>query len=133
HLDQLVVRVDVDPVLTSHKVENGDVDVDLYVPPPVIDEIAGKYGVNEGQFFSIRGSDMFYTLMNTESPLFKDNPQLRQAVNFALDRTEMLRVFAVHGGSRTDGYLPRGLSGFHDVHPYPVRHPDLAKAVALAR
>jgi peptide/nickel transport system substrate-binding protein len=133
HLDKLVVRVDVDPIVTSHKVETGDVDVDLYVPPAVIDEIAGKYGVNEGQFFSIRGGDMFYTVMNTERPLFKDNPKLRQAVNFALDRTEMLRVFAVHGGSRTDSYLPRGLSGFHDVHPYPVRHPDLAKAVALAR
>jgi ABC-type transport system substrate-binding protein len=133
HVDQFVVRVDVDPIVTSHKVETGDVDVDLFVPLPVLDEIVAKYGVNKGRFFSYRGFDMFYTLMNTESPLFKDNPKLRQAVNFALDRTQMLRVFGTHAGSRTDSYLPRGLPGYRDVHPYPVKYPDLAKARALAR
>ena len=71
--------------------------------------------------------------MNTERPLFKNNPKLRQAVNFALDRTAMLRTFpAARRGSRTDSYLPPGMPGYVDVHPYPLEHPDLAKAQALA-
>ena len=38
--------------------------------------------------------------MNTDRPLFKNNPKLRQAVNFALDRTAMLRVLGAASGSR---------------------------------
>jgi peptide/nickel transport system substrate-binding protein len=75
---------------------------------------------------------MFYVLMNTERPLFKNNAKLRQAVNFALDRTAMLRISGAVNGLRTDSYVPRGLPGYRDVHPYPARHPDLAKARALA-
>jgi ABC-type transport system substrate-binding protein len=134
HLDRLIVRVDVDPVVTSHKVEAGDADVDLYVPLPVLDDaFFAKYGVNKGRFFSLRGTDMYLTLMNTERPLFRNNRKLRQAFNFALDRTDMLRAYGVHNGSRSDSYLPRGMPGYRDVHPYPVRHPDLAKARALAK
>jgi ABC-type transport system substrate-binding protein len=70
--------------------------------------------------------------MNTERPLFRNNPKLRQAINFALDRTAMLRAFGPHFGSRTDNYLPPGLPGVLSVHPYPVKYPDLAKALALA-
>jgi ABC-type transport system substrate-binding protein len=133
HLDQLVVRVGIDPIVTTHKVETGDADVDLAVPLATLAEVAAKYGVNKGRFFSIRAADMFYTLMNTERPLFRNNPQLRRAVNFALDRTAMLRVVGARFGSRTDSYLPRGLPGYRDVQPYPVKYPDLAKAEALAR
>jgi peptide/nickel transport system substrate-binding protein len=70
--------------------------------------------------------------MNTEQPLFRNNPKLRQAVNFALDRTAMLRAVSRYFGSRTDSYLPPGLPGVRGVHPFPLRHPDLAQAQALA-
>ena len=77
---------------------------------------------------------MFYLAMNTDGPLFRNNPKLRQAVNFALDRTAMLQSFGPDwSGSVTDGYLPPGLPGYLDAHPYPVESPDLAKAQALAR
>jgi ABC-type transport system substrate-binding protein len=133
HLDGLVVRFGADPFAASHNVETGANDVDLYVPFQVIDGIVAKYGINKSRFFSFPSADMFYTLMNTERPLFKNNARLRQAVNFALDRTAMLRVYGTHAGARTDSYLPRGLPGYRDVHPYPVKYPDLAKARALAR
>jgi peptide/nickel transport system substrate-binding protein len=131
HLDQIVVQVG-DPLATiAHKVEAGQLDVALALPGAVEAGIAERHGVNKQQFFSIRGADMFYTLMNTERPLFKNNPKLRQAVNFALDRTAMLRVLGAASGSRSDSYLPSGLPGYRDAHPYPVRYPNLAKARAL--
>lgn len=132
HLDQIIVQVGDTSATIAHKVEAGQFDVALALPGAVEAGVAKKYGVNKQQFFSIRAADMFYTLMNTERPLFKNNPKLRQAVNFALDRTAMLRVLGAASGSRTDSYLPSGLPGYRDVHPYPVRYPNLAKARALA-
>ncbi len=133
HLDKVAVEVGDETATTTQKVETGERDVDLTVPLSTLRELGAKYGVNKTQFFSVRSANVFYVFMNTERPLFKNNRKLRQAVNFALDRTAMLRVFGPHFGSRTDSYLPPGLPGYLNVHPYPVRHPDLTKALALAR
>jgi peptide/nickel transport system substrate-binding protein len=133
HVNQIVLEVGGDPVTNTHRVEIGDLDVDLLVPLPTLTELGTKYGVNKTQFFSVRSPSVFYVFMNTDRPLFRNNPKLRQAVNFALDRTAMLRAAGPHFGSRTDSYLPQGVPGYVDVHPYPLRYPDLAKARALAR
>ena len=90
-------------------------------------------GLTSGFEHVVRSPAVFYLYMNTSRPLFRDNPKLRQAVNFAIDRTAMLGAFGGPFGSRTDSYLPPGLPGYLNVHPYPVRHPDLEKARALAR
>jgi peptide/nickel transport system substrate-binding protein len=132
HLDALVVQIGDNQIVHTHKVETGDADVDLLVPLDLLADIAKKYGVNKSRFFSIRSADMFYLFMNTERPLFKNNVKLRQAVSFAIDRTAYLGVFGGPFGSRTDSLLPSGLPGYQNVHPYPVRHPDLTKARALA-
>jgi peptide/nickel transport system substrate-binding protein len=132
HLEQIIFQVGDDPVTNTHKVEVGQVDVDLIVPASVLGEVGARYPVNGTRFFSVRSPSVFYVFMNTEQPLFRNNPKLRQAVNFALDRTAMLRAVTRYFGSRTDSYLPPGLPGALDVHPYPVRYPDLAKAQTLA-
>ena len=133
HLDQIIVQIGDTEATNANKVVAGQLDVVLSLPGVVEAGIAERFGVNKQQFFSVRAADMFYTLMNTERPLFKNNPKLRQAVNFALDRTAMLRVLGAASGSRSDSYLPAGLPGYRDVHPYPVRYPNLAKAQALAK
>ena len=87
-------------------------------------ELAAKYGVNKQQFFVVRAADMFYTLMNTERPLFKNNPKLRQAVNFALDRTAMLLLdFAESSLAHADHrQLPAaGAAGLHRRAPLSAR------------
>jgi ABC-type transport system substrate-binding protein len=134
HVDQLVVQIGDPEVVHTQKVETGEADVDLRVPLPVRAEIAAKYGVNKSRFFSIRSGDMFYLFLNTERPLFRNNVKLRQAVNFAVDRTAYLAAFGGPIGSRTDSILPSGLPGYLNIHPYPVRHPDLSEgAGARAR
>jgi ABC-type oligopeptide transport system substrate-binding subunit len=67
-------------------------------------------------------------VLNSSRPLFRDNPQLRRALNFALIRNSMLRVGA---GEMTDQYLPPGVPGFRKRDVYPdggdlVRAQDLA-------
>jgi peptide/nickel transport system substrate-binding protein len=74
-----------------------------------------------------------YLALNTSRPLFRDNPQLRRAVSYALDRPALARLFGPHGATPTDEYLPPGFPGYERHHVYPLNGPDLAKARALAR
>jgi peptide/nickel transport system substrate-binding protein len=127
-------------VVNTDKVESGEVDLDLALPIARVADLEAKYGVNKGRLFSIPSTGVFFVYMNTQGPLFKHNVKLRQAVNFALDRTALLATVgaAVHAGSSLvgttfDGYLPPGVPGSRDAHTYPLRHPDLKKAKALAR
>ena len=48
-------------------------------------ELAQRYGVNRSQFW-VPGSSLRMFVLNTSRPLFRNNPKLRQAINFAVDR-----------------------------------------------
>jgi ABC-type oligopeptide transport system substrate-binding subunit len=77
---------------------------------------------------------MYY--LNVARPLFHDNPALRQAVNFAVDRPRIVRqggLASLPIGKPTDQYLPPTMPGFRDARIYPLDGPDLRKARALAR
>jgi peptide/nickel transport system substrate-binding protein len=118
------------------RIERGDADWG-YVPPIYYFEqgrrLAAKYGVNRSQFFIKPGLRVFGFALNTSRPLFRDNPRLRRAVNFAIDRRALGRVI---GGPQfaqaTDQYLPPSLPGFEDARIYPYT-PDLRQARSLAR
>jgi ABC-type oligopeptide transport system substrate-binding subunit len=71
---------------------------------------------------------------NAERPLFRNNPKLRRAINYALDRKALLGTAGGPIALRsTDQYLPYGIPGFRDSDIYPLGGPDLARARALAR
>jgi oligopeptide transport system substrate-binding protein len=104
------------------------------VPTQAAGDLARKYGVKGPRFF-VRpgGSAIFFLALNTSRPLFRNNPSLRRAVNFALDRPALVRARGPYWGTPSDGYLPLGMAGAPAGHVYPVRRPDLSRARALAR
>ena len=63
------------------------------------------------QLGDLRGNPyhaLYYIALNTSRPLFRDNPRLRRAVNFAIDRREHVALSArERGGVPTDQILPR--------------------------
>ncbi len=88
-----------------------------------------KYGLNEKRFFLNPGLTVRMYVLNSSRPLFRDNPKLRLAVNFALDRTSL--------GSGTQGrwthqYIPELVPGHRGRLIYSIGG-DLAHAQALAR
>jgi len=100
---------------------------------PTLDLVA-KYGVNRSRLFMKPGLTMRMFAFNSSRPLFHNNPQLRKAVNFALDRKALQ---AIGGGPRagalTDQYLPPSVPGFRDAEIYPLDQADVPRAQALAR
>ena len=113
-------------------VERGAAD-DGIISPTATAAVAAQYGVNKSQFFVAPGYQVFCLALNTSRPLFADNPQLRRAVNFAIDRHALVAAFGSFVGRRTDQFLPYGMPGFVDAHLYPIRGPDPTKARRLAR
>jgi ABC-type transport system substrate-binding protein len=73
-------------------------------------------------------------MFNTSRPLFRGNPALRRAVNFALDRTQIAdrRSDGRIALRLTDQILPTSMPGWTDQRLYPMRA-DLGRARALAR
>jgi peptide/nickel transport system substrate-binding protein len=124
------------PQEVLNRIEDGRADWGI-VPPPLYfapeREMVRKYGVNkkEGQFHVRPGFTLRAFVLNTSSPLFRGNPKLRQAVNYAIDR----RAFGAGnlGARLTDQVLPPALPGFSDAKIYPLGKPNLAKARRLAR
>lgn len=139
HLDRIVVDLKADPADVLGLIESGKADWGLAPPPFYLDPghaLARKYGVNRSRFFAKPGLSLRGYVFNNRRPLFRDNVALRRAVNFAVDRTALVRTAANGsslGGRPTDQYLPPGLPGFTNAHIYPLTGPDLPKARALAR
>jgi len=96
--------------------------------------LVAKYGVNRSRFFLKPGLTFRHYHLNTSRPLFRNNPRLRRAVNFAVDRPAVQRAMeGPLGGRLTDQYLPPKLPGFRDAPIYPLKRPNLRRALALAR
>jgi peptide/nickel transport system substrate-binding protein len=90
---------------------------------------AGKSG--KQQFFVNKELGVRYLAMNNDRPLIKGNANLRKAINFAIDRPNLVRQAGAYGNSATDQILPPGMPGYKDIDAYPIKAPDLNKAKAL--
>ena len=92
-----------------------------------------KYGINRSQLYLRPGLTLRMLAFNSARPLFRDNPRLRKAVNFALDRRALVLVGGPLVSRATDQYLPPILPGFRDADVYPLERPDLERAKELAQ
>ncbi len=137
HVDRFRVEFATNPGDVLDRIERGQTDWGWAPGPFYFDparKLATKYGVNRSQFFVKPGLTLKAFALNTSRPLFRNNPKLRRAVNFAVDRTALQRVVGGRLAVQvTDQYLPPGLPGFKDAHIYPLARPNLAKAKRLAR
>ena len=99
----------------------------------VATELARRYGVNKSQFFVRRGLFLRMFVLNTSSALFRNNAPLRRAVNFAVERKALIDQRGPYAGTPIDHYLSPDFPGYRNVRIYPLVHPNLARARALAR
>lgn len=122
----MIRRVDRDEADWGHALGS------LYMDPAL--GLVQKYGINRSELFVRPGLTLRMLAFNAARPLFRNNPKLRRAINFALDRTGLQVTAGGPIASRlTDQYLPPGVAGFVDADIYPLAGPDLARARALAR
>lgn len=112
------------------------------LPPSAHAELGQRFGpcqpgsAPRQRYFCYPAPTVFYLAMNHDRPLFggpgpAGNVALKQAVNFAIDRTAMMEQRGAYAGDTTDQMLPFSMPGFRDADIYPAR-PDLVRARELA-
>ncbi|HEX4746709.1 MAG TPA: ABC transporter substrate-binding protein [Gaiellaceae bacterium] len=131
HVDRFVVDLTSTFETTTRRVAEGKADL-AFAAPPGFEELARRYGVNRSQFFVSPSLDNARVLvLNSRRPLFRDNPKLRRAINFAIDRQALAAGLGAVA-TPTDQFLSPYAAGFRDVRIYPLRG-DVRRARALAR
>jgi peptide/nickel transport system substrate-binding protein len=129
----IVFTMNTDPQQTYLQVSNGTyaTDPNGLDNPAAASSLAKKYGINKGRFFVHPTPETDYVALNTTRPAFS-SANTRKAVNYAIDRAALLRVFGFAGGKTTTAILPPSLAGGVEVNtPYPLNGPQLAKAKSL--
>jgi peptide/nickel transport system substrate-binding protein len=135
HVDRFVVDLGSDVSTVIEQVKRGAVEFGWVGGAgwgPFLDELTQRYGVNRSQFFSVPGQFLRMFVLNTSRPLFRNNAQLRRAVNFAVDRRALIREFGPAVGTPTDQYMPPIFPGYREEKIYPLEGPELRTARRLA-
>jgi peptide/nickel transport system substrate-binding protein len=134
HLQTIKVNIESNTLSEAQQVLNNQADnfdAGDTIPPTLLSQIQSSAA---NRFQKETAALTFYFFMNTTTPPF-NNPQVRQAVNLALDRRALQRLAS---GFLTPGcyFLPPGLPG-HPTAPCPYGDPnsapDLNKAKQLVQ
>jgi peptide/nickel transport system substrate-binding protein len=122
----MIRRIDRDEADWGHSISAVFMDPSLGLIP--------KYDINKDELWMKPGLTLRMLAFNASRPLFRNNAKLRQAVNYALDRTALLATAGGAIASRaTDQYLPYGIPGFRDSDIYPLGSAGLERAKTLAQ
>jgi ABC-type transport system substrate-binding protein len=131
-VESILYRFGAFPSQIRLQLERGEVDYGV-VSPSAFSSLATKFKGDRRHLFVVPQPIVAYLALNTQRPLFRDNPQLRRAVNYALNRPILARLFGERGAVPADEYLPPGFPGYRAEHLYPVDGPNLETARKLAR
>jgi peptide/nickel transport system substrate-binding protein len=138
HVDRFVADLIVDQGSMVNSIASGEFDtgaINQTTGAARAAELVRRYGINKSQYWVAPGGGLRVFVLNASRPLFRKNPKLRQAVNFAVDRRALTRELGPYGARATDQYLLPVVPSFRDeriYRIYPLKVPDLKKARALA-
>ena len=119
--DVIVMRFGLKPAQEVRAVERGRADwMADAIPPRMLFELRTRYS---GQLHSSPGTQTDFLQINTATPPF-DDPRVRQAVNYAIDRRAIVKLYGgSDAASPTCQVLPPGVVGYRRYCPY-TRHPN---------
>jgi peptide/nickel transport system substrate-binding protein len=141
--DQIVYVIGNTPAAQELRVVNGEADFGAFPAPDAANlynqyfvKAGGKLNTGSKPSLIIRRQFTFWYLnLNQDEPLFKNNDKLAQAVNWAIDRPQMVRQHGAKAGVVASQILPFSFPGHGGRAVYPVvasKSPNFNKAKAIA-
>ena len=132
HVDKITTVISKSRARSAQDVISGELDYMFDAPPPDIKpEVKAKYS---DRYEEHTTNSTYYTFMNTRVPPF-DKKEVREAVNYGIDKPALARLFA---GELAPGcsFLPPGMPGYDsslDVEDCPWGDPNEPPDVEKAR
>ena len=133
NVDQVVYTIGMSVEACRLATEQDRIDYCVGSPLPGTNtyrELEAKYGINRkgGQFFVDTLLTTQYFAFNHDRKAFKGRGQipLKKAINYAIDRPALARIFGYLGARRTDQLLPPALGRNESI--YPIKGADPAAA-----
>jgi peptide/nickel transport system substrate-binding protein len=125
HLNQVQIQIGITPEQAVNETIDGQLDWYMEaVPPDRLTELKARYPSQVHLY--PRNNDTYFS-MNERKPPF-DKLAVRQAVNYAIDRPALVKLFGGQG-TPTETVIPPSFgSAYHEPNLYPH---DVAKAKAL--
>jgi peptide/nickel transport system substrate-binding protein len=127
HLDGIDVKIGVTPDQAVNL--TADNQLDWYFEPIAADRYTQLKAQYPDQVHPFVRNNVTYFVMNERKPPF-DKLAVRQAVNYAIDRSALVKIFGGQG-TTTENILPPGLGSAYKPHRLYAQ--DLAKAKALVQ
>jgi YVTN family beta-propeller protein len=134
--DRIVWRIGLDEQAAVTQVEQGGADYDFDGPPPDrLDELTTRF-TSQVHLYPL--SATYGMVMNTTQPPF-DDPRVRQALNYAVDRAALVKGFGE--ALPTCQLIPPNFPGYRPYCPYTLdptasgtwTAPDMARAERLVQ
>jgi len=130
--DTIDIPIGVSPQQAALKVRSNSADLWLDKLPPADATAALRDPTLKGRVFANPYAAVEYFWMNNDVVPF-NNVDVRKAVNYAVNRQQMLRVWGGPSqGEMTDQILPPTMAEWKDYKAYPDA-PDLTRAKALMK
>ena len=124
YLDRLVFKPFPDENVRLTNIRTGDADVLLNNPP--YKDVQNLKATSDLVVREIPGLGWFFIALSTDKEPF-NNPALRRAVSYAIDREQIRRTVYFGNGKTLAGPIPEVIPWAHEKdHPYQKR--DVAKA-----
>jgi len=123
YLDRLILKVIPDATARWLALKKGEVDVIDFPSPEDLEEMKSTSGIKVVQQ---PGLNVGYLALNTEKKPY-DNVKVRQAMNYAIDRNEIVAGVYGEAGAVAKNPIPPTMWSYNDdIKPYPY-DPEMAK------
>jgi peptide/nickel transport system substrate-binding protein len=124
YLDSVVLQIVGDDNVRMLKLQSGEIDIGTEVPSSQIDKLKHASGLD---ILVQPYTRIDWLQFNEKKPLFQD-PKIRQAFNYAVDREAIIKAVLFGYGEVPTTFLPKMFLADTENKPYPY---DLAKAKQL--
>jgi ABC-type transport system substrate-binding protein len=128
NLDQVIVRPIPEAGTRVIAVQAGDIDLAAVIQPEQIAQVEGDPSLEFESWRTVR--QLFIGMHNLKPPF--DNPQVRQALNMAIDWDAIVASLYQGYAEPIGGPVPPGLPGASGVHPFTFNQDEARRLLAEA-
>ena len=114
NLSAINIKTQVNLEASYQEVKADQADYTYSLPATAPAELGAQYGL-KGRFRVKTSNCVSYMALNSNNALFNNNPDLRRAVNYIINRNAIISQYGAYAGSPTDQYLPPGFPGYKEL------------------